>query len=122
MGHYLSFTPTLSLSMNLSLSYSYSLTPLSLSMALRRLGFQSGSQGASSGAARERESSYESVLVVCIVGGISYVEVAQVQSVLSQHAASVHRNGGSEVLTRVVLVSTSAVSPEDVLSFVSQRT
>jgi hypothetical protein len=104
------------------LSLSYSLTPLCLSMALRRLGFQSGSQGASSGAARERESSYESVLVVCIVGGISYVEVAQVQSVLSQDAASVHRNGGSEVLTRVVLVSTSAVSPEDVLSFVSQRT
>ena len=59
--------------------------------------------------------------MVCIVGGISYVEVAQVQSVLSQHAATVRRNGGSEVLSRVVLVSTSAVGPEDVLNFVSQR-
>lgn len=90
-------------------------------MEFPRLGFQSGTQGPSSGTARERECTYESVLVVCIVGGISYIEVAQVQSVLSQHAAS-QRNGGSEILSRVVLLSTSAVSPEDVLKFVAQRT
>ena len=85
-----------------------------------RLGFQSSSQGATA-AVRERDSTYESVLVVCLIGGISYVEVAQVQYVLSQHAADVLRNGGSEVLSRVVLVSTSAVSPEDVLQFVAER-
>lgn len=79
---------------------------------------------------RERDGTYESVLVVCIVGGVSYWEIAQVQSVLHAFNEEIAQSleGGREsgresgcggAVSRVVIVSSSAVAPEGILKFVS---
>lgn len=113
-------------------------------LILFRLGFSSGS-ASSSNANVSKEGTYESVLVVCVVGGLSYIEVHQVQSVLSEYVftgssspltatdendktdynndygSNNDKNKRSTVdgFTRVILLSTSAMSPEDALNFIS---
>jgi hypothetical protein len=81
------------------------------------LGFQSGAGNAANGTAKDRENTYEAVLVVCVVGGVSYIEVAQVQSVLSSFLKSYPELRTSGGAPRVVIVSTSALEPESLLKY-----
>jgi hypothetical protein len=81
------------------------------------LGFQSGAGNTSNGTAKDRENTYEAVLVVCVVGGVSYIEVAQVQSVLSSFLKSYPELSTSGGVPRVVIVSTSAMEPESLLKY-----
>ena len=90
-----------------------------------RLGFTSGTTPSSS-TSTNRECSYESVLVVCVVGGLSFTEVAQVQSVLSEYVTNNSNNvlssnsdGGQTSYTRVILLSNNSLSPENSLNFIS---
>jgi hypothetical protein len=53
------------------------------------------------------------VLVVCVVGGVSFVEVGQVQGVLSSLTAE-----ACGAFTRVVLVASHVINPEDCLRVV----
>jgi hypothetical protein len=73
-----------------------------LSQGLGKLGFS-----AAAGASTDRK--FESVLVIFVVGGMSFREISQVQSVLS---SSLLPQGGR--YSRVILMSTHAVSPDDV--------
>ena len=109
-----------------------------------RLGFSSSTSSATS-TNIVRECTYESVLVVCVVGGISYIEVAQVQSVINQfiaehssehsqeHSSSSSSSSSSSYnqsviemkvedicvgFTRVIILSNTTTSPEDVLKFI----
>lgn len=82
------------------------------------MGFQSGAGNTANGTAKDRDNNtYEAVLVVCVVGGVSYIEVAQVQSVLSTFLKSYPELRTSGGVPRVVMVSTSALEPESLLKY-----
>ena len=81
------------------------------------MGFQSNAGNTSNGTAKDRDNIYEAVLVVCVVGGISYIEVAQVQSVLSSFLKSYPELRTPGNMPRVVIVSTSALKPESILEY-----
>ena len=59
----------------------------------------------------EHGRQYESILVVCVVGGLSFRELAQIQAVLSYFSLV----DKSSVLPKVVVVSTHMIAPEDCL-------
>jgi hypothetical protein len=65
------------------------------------------------GASARPHPGEQSVLVVFVVGGISYLELAQVQRVLDQQIASAEAAGPA--WSRVVVVSTDTLGPADVL-------
>ena len=59
----------------------------------------------------EHGRQYESVLIVCVVGGLSFRELSQIQAVLSYYSST----GECSVLPNVVVVSTHMIAPEDCL-------
>ena len=81
-----------------------------------RLGFGRASTTAS---ARK----YENTLVLCVVGGISLVEVAQIQAVLSAESqwkrSSGVDSGHTSEVCRVIVVSTNICTPEKTLSLMA---
>ena len=61
-----------------------------------------------------------------MVGGLSFTEVAQVQSVLSEYVTNNSNNvlssnsdGDQTSYTRVILLSNNSLSPENSLNFIS---
>ena len=59
----------------------------------------------------EHGRQYESVLIVCVVGGLSFRELTQIQAVLSYFSST----GGCSIAPKVVVVSTHMIAPEDCL-------
>ena len=63
------------------------------------------------------------MLVVCVVGGLSFIEVAQVQSVLSEYVTNnpvltSSPDSDHNSYTRVILISNNSISPENSLNFI----
>ena len=66
----------------------------------------------------EHGRQYESVLIVCVVGGLSFRELSQIQAVLSYFSSTTTTTttgSGCSVLPKVVVVSTHMLAPEDCL-------
>lgn len=86
-----------------------------LSYVLFSLGFGFGSQVAS--VASTPHPSEQPVLVIFVLGGISYKEVGQVQQQLLQSNAGSSSGLGGQPLsnTRIILLSTRMLNAENVL-------
>lgn len=81
-----------------------------LTYSVSKLRVRLGFGGTVASAAASPHPGDQSILVVFVVGGISYKEVGQVQAVLDLHNKT-HSSGGSG---RIVLMSTKTVNPENI--------
>ncbi len=77
-----------------------------LSMGLGRLGF--GGPAASS--ATGPHPGDQDILVICVVGGVSYKEVGQVQSAINKH----YKETNGKQAGQIILLSTKTITPEHV--------
>lgn len=81
-----------------------------------------------------KKMNYENILVICILGGISYKEIAQIQLVLKNeylyqnsmrnttknNDRNNNKNDIDIKLSRIVILSGKALCPEDILKIISE--